>query len=166
MTLVAYIVAAMLFWVPAKWQPEDEAETLARYESIASDVVEVVQRPDEPPLFADDDAERTKTAMLVTVIAASEGAFWKRVDEGHCRATECDGGQAFTLWQFHPGMGLAFDGDGWRYDWNGFHGRDFIADRKLAIRMVLHLLRGQHTAGWDGHGRRERAASYEREHPR
>jgi hypothetical protein len=163
MSLAAYLLAAMMLWVPAKLQPEGQVAATARYESIAADVAEVVERDDEPAIYG---GSKTLTALVVLSIAKSESAFWKRVDDGECREDECDAGEAVSLWQFHPGIGLAFDGDGWRYDASGYQKKDFIADRKLAARMTLHLLRGPHQAAWDGAPRRDRAVSFAASHQR
>ena len=163
MSLAKFLLLAMLSWVPAKLQPEGAAAATARYESIAADVAEVVERDDEPAIYG---GSKTLTALVVLSIAKSESAYWQRVDEGRCHSEECDRGLAVGMWQFHPGMGLAFDGLGWKYDANGYRAKDFIADRKMTIRMVLHLLRGPHGAGWDGTSRMQRATDFLASHPR
>jgi hypothetical protein len=165
MSLAKYLFIAMVSWLSPAKQPESLEVSTARYESIAADVAEVVSREDEPALFK-NDTDKTKTALLLISMAYFESSYFARVDEGHCLPKECDGGLAFSMWQFHPEMGLAFDGDKWKYDANGWHGKDFIADRKLTIRMVLHLLRGPHTSGWGEGKRKEKAMTYFSKNPR
>jgi hypothetical protein len=163
MSLAKFFLIAMVLWVPPRFQPEGEAAALERYEAIAADVAEVVERDDEPAV----DGSPALTGLVVLSMAADESAFAQRVDEGHCLPKECDHGRAATMWQIHADCGLAFDGVGWRYDCSeGFRNADLVADRKRTIRMVLHIRRGTHDHRWDGPKRRQRAATFEATHPR
>jgi hypothetical protein len=164
--LSAYILAAMNTWVPPEKQPEPLDETRARYASIADDIAAAVERDDEPSLFP-NDPDKTLTGLLVASMAVSESTYFKRVDEGHCLQGECDGGLAFTMWQIHPQCGLAFYDLKWRFDCaHGFRGVDLVTDRQLAVRLVLHIIRGPHDGRWNGGERLSRAQGYAATHPR
>lgn len=163
-SLQDYLVTAMATWVPPGAQPEGEEAARARYAEIASDVASVVSDPSEAPLF-DRDEDRHKTGLLVLSIASLESSYFARVDEGHCLPRECDRGLASTMWQVHFERGIALDGGGWKYDPAGFHPKDALGDRKLAVRIVLHLLRGPHDGLWDGGKRRRRAEEFAVAHP-
>lgn len=162
--LASYLDAAMTAWVPPAAQPEGEDAAKARYAAIAQDVAAVVSDPDEPPLFEGDN-DRHRTALLLLSIASYESSFFARVDEGRCLPRECDAGHAFGLFQVQPARGIALDGDGWRYDSRGFHGRDMVRDRRIAIRVALHLARGPHDPRWTGGDRTARADTWAAAHP-
>lgn len=127
--LVTYLVAAMVAWVPpvAHAWTEPPAEVQARYESIAQDLVSVVQDESEAPLFTGQDA-RTQTALLMLSVASFESSFQKRVDEGVGRG---DGGRSYCLMQIRVGSGVTREG------WTG---RQLIEDRRRCFRAALHLL--------------------------
>jgi hypothetical protein len=74
-------------------------------------------------------------------------------------------GRAYGLFQVQPAQGIALDGGSWRFDRDGFHGRDMVRDRKIAIRVALHLMRGPHDPRWTGGDRAERADAYANAHP-
>lgn len=163
--LAAYLAAATLSWSPAAEHlprthvEADEAAVVAFREAIASDVAEVVEDPNEQPLFP-GDLSKGETIIQIGALAFFEGRFWSYVDDGSCNNAAwkkarghdpllCDGSSAWTLWQLHDGFGtphgwdhgLAFDGDVWRYDSRGYKGRDLVRDRKVAARMALHFAR-------------------------
>jgi hypothetical protein len=122
MQIVAWLVAAMFTWAPAR-----EADT-ARYTEIASDLAEVVYDPAEPPLFPGPDG-RAKTAALLASIAAHESTFRPDVENGHARG---DGGTSWCFMQLHIGSGKTVEG------WTG---GDVTNDRKLCFRAGLHIAR-------------------------
>ncbi|HZU82490.1 MAG TPA: hypothetical protein VE987_06225 [Polyangiaceae bacterium] len=189
--LTAYLLTAMLAWMPTKNQKARETAdaALARYQSIASDVATVALDPAEPPLFKGADG-RTKTALVLLSVAWWESAFRPDVDSGNCKPPECDNGHAFTLWQLHPEDGFIFDGDvytfarnrtpAWRADHASeiFDGAALLRDRKLAAKIALHMMRysvlhsgglGIYT-GENGNGpkakqRMDHALKWLREHP-
>src|ERR1700761_7071563 len=71
-SLVAYLVAAMVGWVPLYAQPNElPDEVMDRYESIARDAATVALDPDEAPLFEGPDG-RTRTALLMLSVASFE----------------------------------------------------------------------------------------------
>lgn len=162
--LASYVDAAITSWVPPRLQPEGEDAARARYAQIASDVVEVVSDPAEQALFAGDE-DRHTTALLVVAIALAESRFSERVDLGNCRPDECDGRRAWSMWQIHPDEGLVLDTPGWRYGADGFHGLDLAADRKVAVRCFLHVVRGRHDHRYDSDARRSVALEYAAAHP-
>ena len=128
-SLVAYLVAAMVAWVPphAHAPVESSAEVQARYRSIANDLALVVMDGGETPLFAGNDA-RAQTALLMLSVASFESSFRKSVDDGFGRG---DGGRSYCLMQIRVGRGVTREG------WSG---RQLIDDRKLCFRAALHLL--------------------------
>jgi hypothetical protein len=196
--LATYIVTAMLSWSPVKdhtTRGESEAEVLARYDAIALDDATVALDPDETTLFPADPS-KAETALLVASMGFWETRYWKHVDDGLCndhtwraehkRPLECDGGQAWSLWQIHTGFatkrgwdhGLLLEGGEWRYDAAGYKGPELIADRKVAVRVALHMMRKSMRmsgtlCGYTGEAapcpkareRLELATRYFREHP-
>jgi hypothetical protein len=129
-SLVTYLVAAMVAWVPqyAHSPSESPADVQARYESIARDLASVVVDPSETPLFAGRDA-RTQTALLMLSVASFESSFRKSVDDGRGRG---DGGGSYCLMQIRVGHGVTREG------WTG---DQLIHDRTLCFRAALHMLR-------------------------
>jgi hypothetical protein len=129
-SLVAYLVAAMVSWVPVRnqalWEPADAAQ--ARYESIAADAVAVAFDDAETPLFSGPEG-RTQTALLMLAVASFESHYEKKVDEGRGLG---DHGSSYCLMQLHIGKGATREG--WK-------GPDLTADRKLCFRAGLHVLR-------------------------
>lgn len=165
MKLVTYLVAAMLFWSPAKEHaPAPPAETEARYTAIATDIATVVLDENEQTLFP-GDMEKAETGLQVAGMAFFESRFWVYVDDGRCNDRTwrkkhfgeqpiCDGGIAFSLWQIQTRYlaprgralpakldGIALVGDGWEHAPDGYKGRDLLADRKTAARVALHMMR-------------------------
>jgi hypothetical protein len=128
-SLVSYLVAAMLAWVPAYSHAPSESpqHVVERYESIVRDLATVVLDDNESPLFTGADG-RTETALLMLSVASFESSFSKRVDEGVRRG---DRGLSYCLMQIHVGNGLTREG------WTG---QQLIEDRKLCFRAALHIL--------------------------
>ena len=134
-SLVSYLVAAMLAWVPphAHASLESRDHVLARYESIARDVVSVALDETEAPVFEGPDS-RTETALLMLAVASYESSFSKRVDEGVRRG---DNGHSYCLMQIHVGQGATREG------WSA---RQLIEDRRLCFRAALHILQASFLA--------------------
>jgi hypothetical protein len=128
-SLVAYLVAAMVGWVPlhsqAQWESADDAQ--ARYESIARDAASVAFDDAETPLFSGPEG-RMQTALLMLSVASYESYYMKKVDDGRGRG---DGGGSYCLMQLHIGNGATREG--WK-------GADLTSDRKLCFRAGLHVL--------------------------
>lgn len=164
-----YILGAMLVWAPVNRQfvrdengklvQEDPAQVMARYNSIAEDFSAVAQDVDEPPLFTGANG-RVKTALQEASVASLESAFQKFVDDGSCndpsyvadaRGT-CDSHSSFTILQIKPYTGLMFR-DRWmtqamyndkrakEHPEEVWTGKRLIADRRMAIKVGLHLMR-------------------------
>jgi hypothetical protein len=129
-SLVAYLVAAMVGWVPVYAQPDHETrdEVIDRYESIARDAATVALDPDETPLFDGPDG-RARTALLMLSVASFESGYRKRVDDGRGRG---DNGHSFCLMQIRVGTGATREG------WTG---PDLVEDRTRCFRAALHILR-------------------------
>ena len=110
----------------------------ARRTSIANDIATVTLS--EERAFK-DDANGQKTALLLTSIADHEtGRSWAAwIDDGSCNRSgwraahqklmkkwDCDGGQAFSMWQLHVAP---------------THGRTMAVNRQEAIRTALQYIR-------------------------
>lgn len=173
--LAAYVLAAMLAWLPPAQQtevvlapvdqkPAAEAAQRARYEAIAIDLAAAVERDDEPAVF-ENDPDKRKTALLLAAIAFYESSYSARIERNECHVDECDGGAAIGMFQLHMGGGIAFDGVAWKQDPKGLHPKDVLADRVLFARLVLHVIRGWHSSGYAEGKRRRRVLDYVSAHP-
>ena len=134
-SLVSYLVAAMISWVPLYAQPSAESPAVSQlhYESIARDVASVVLDEAEPPLFDGPDA-RAQTALLMLSVASFESAYRVKVDEGGHRG---DNGHSYCLMQIHVGDGKTREG------WSG---SELLQTRTLCFRAALHLLHASFNA--------------------
>jgi hypothetical protein len=131
-TLSAYIVTAMVAWMPLKVHyREGEAAARERYEAIARDIATVALDEAETPLFAGEDG-RTQTALLVASIASYESYFRADVDNGKARG---DHGVSWCLMQVQVHGKTA---EGWT-------GEELIQDRTRCIRAGLHRIRQSFT---------------------
>lgn len=166
-TLVLYLLKAMLSWIPlANFAPVSTEHTMARYTSIAESIADVTLDTTETavlPSHTSDDGI-LGNALLLASVAAFEGGYHEYVDDGSCndhawrlanpeviRRGGCDGGHAWTIWQIHTMGGLVLTGQyvtGYMYvDDARQHpetivtGPRMIADRKLAARTALHIMR-------------------------
>lgn len=128
-SLVTYLVAAMIAWVPVKAQAESPEDTMARYESIARAAASVAFDPSEEPLFVGPDA-RIQTALFMLSIASFESSYQRTVDLGAGRG---DHGRSYCLMQIRVGDGTTHEG------WTG---RQLVTDRTLCFRAALHILHG------------------------
>ena len=104
-------------------------EAQQRYESIAEDITAVAMDEAEPPLFT-GPAAREATAALLSTIAWHESGFRKDVD--NCRGTysKGDAGRSISLLQVMSGP-----------NYEGHSATEICEDRRLAIRLGLHVLR-------------------------
>ena len=129
-SLVTYLVAAMVAWVPFYAHPRTESseDVRARYESIAHDISSIALDESEAPLFDGPNA-RAETALLMLSVASFESSFRKTVDDGIGRG---DGGRSYCLMQIRVGHGVTREG------WTG---AQLIEDRKRCFRAALHMLR-------------------------
>ena len=129
-SLVAYLVAAMIGWVPLHVHaPTESADDAGkRYESIARDVVSVAFDDSESPLFSGPEG-RTQTALLMLSVASYESGYRVKVDDGRGLG---DHGHSYCLMQVRVGTGVTREG------WSG---KDLVTDRRLCFRAALHILR-------------------------
>jgi hypothetical protein len=134
-SLVTYLVAAMMTWVPLNAQPRSESPetSQAHYESIARDLASVVWDESEQPLFDGPDA-RAETALLMLSIASFESSYQVKVDDGNHRG---DNGHSYCLMQIHVGDGKTREG------WTG---GDLVANRTMCFRAALHILHASFNA--------------------
>jgi hypothetical protein len=134
-SLVTYLVAAMISWVPLYAQPSTESPATSQqhYESIARDVASVVLDDAELPLFEGPDA-RAETALLMLSVASFESSYHVKVDEGGHRG---DNGRSYCLMQIHVGDGKTREG------WTG---SELISNRTLCFRAALHMLHASFNA--------------------
>ena len=100
-----------------------------RYESIAEDISAVAMDENEPPLFK-GPAGREATAVLLSAVAWHESAFRKDVDICKGVRSKGDKGRSAGLLQVMKGR-----------NYEGHSQTEICQDRRLAIRLGLHVLR-------------------------
>jgi hypothetical protein len=105
----------------------EEAER--RYEELAADIAEVAFDENEPPLF-DGPAGREATALLLTAVAWHESGFRKDVETCHGPLAKGDDGRSIGLFQIMRGSNR-----------QGYSAKQICSDRKLQVRLGLHVLR-------------------------
>jgi hypothetical protein len=108
---------------------EPLADAQTRYESIAEDISAVVMDETEPPLFT-GPAAREATGVLLSAIAWHESGFRKDVDVCKGLRSKGDNGRSVGLLQVMAGP-----------NYEGHSAREICEDRRLAIRLGLHVLR-------------------------
>jgi hypothetical protein len=129
-SLVAYLVAAMIGWVPLHVHAPAESidDARARYESIARDAIAVAFDESESPLFSGPEG-RTQTALLMLSVASYESGYRVKVDDGRGLG---DHGHSYCLMQVRVGTGVTREG------WTG---HDLVSNRQLCFRAGLHIAR-------------------------
>lgn len=159
---VTWLVTAMKTWSPDYLMPHKD---VSHYESVAQDVFDVVTDPAEPALpLAGADPTKVKTMLQVLGVARMESSFWPSVDDGTCNGLHpektddidllkkagmnCDSKAAWSLWQIHTdfpyskGLWLTAEGITTMGGTGpAITGPDLIKNRKLAVRVALHLMR-------------------------
>jgi hypothetical protein len=108
---------------------EPLTDAVERYESIADDISSVAMDEAEPPLFT-GPAAREATAALLSAIAWHESGFRKDVDACHGGYSKGDSGRSISLLQVMSGP-----------NYEGHSSTEICEDRRLAIRLGLHVLR-------------------------
>jgi len=130
---------------------ETQEESVARYQSIAHDVVAVVYDPATKPLFKGPDG-RARTVSVILSIMFHESSFMKNVDYGLGKYAKGDGGRSVCMMQIKVGAGRTMP---WNTVWDrpikwndreeeifrGYTGDELIQDRKLCISEGLKILR-------------------------
>jgi hypothetical protein len=157
--MIAWIVSMILtaapmekpaYYADAKETQEERAD---RYNSIATDLLDVAYDAQEAPLFKGPDG-RAKTAALLLSIASFESGFRKDVDIGVGEKSKGDHGRSWCLMQVqlgeansagHTPTRIVLTPDG-TYDWaytldKGLGGEDLVQDRKSCFRAALHIVR-------------------------
>ena len=125
----------------------------ARYESIASDVSEVVYDPSEAPLFRGPQGRVMTSSVIMATMRYESGGFRKDVDHGIGDHAKGDGSASWCLMQVNLSpvskdgtthTRIILDPDGmfhYVYNGTGFGGEDLVRDRKTCIRVALHIMR-------------------------
>lgn len=132
-------------------------DATARYDSIASDIAEVVYDTNEAPLFKGPDG-RIRTVGVILSIMLHESGFRKDVDNGQGALAVGDGGRSWCMMQVqlgranasgHTNQRIILDADTFSYAFDGktgFGGEDLVRDRKTCIRVGLHIIRKSFTS--------------------
>jgi hypothetical protein len=163
-TIIAWVVAFLVTNAPPgapQYIPEAKEsadETVARYDSIAHDLVEVVYDENEPPLFKGEHG-RAKTIAILESIAWHESgkALRKDVDTGEGRRARGDSGGSVCLMQINVGKGrtpryntvkkrFAYRGDPESELIEGYTADELLSDRKKCFLTGLRLARESFTA--------------------
>jgi hypothetical protein len=109
--------------------PETEDEATARYETIADDVTAVAMDESEAPLFS-GPAGREATGLLLAAVAWHESGYRRDVDQCEGHLARGDHGHSVGLLQIFSGP-----------NYEGHTAKEICEDRRLAIRLGLHVLR-------------------------
>lgn len=130
---------------------ESQAEAMARYDSIAQDLVDVVYDPATTPLFKGPDG-RSRTVTILLSLALYESGFMKNVDQGVGKFARGDHGNSWCLLQLNVGSGRTIR---WNAKFDravkytddpadiveGFTGPEMVQDRKKCFIAGLRNLR-------------------------
>jgi hypothetical protein len=137
--ITLWLLSALLSWTPAQGKSQERTDKL---NSIATNIVDVTYH--EPTTFRGPYAH-AHMALLVGAVGARESRFEDRIQEGHCKRGECDGGHAYCYMQIHPysGIELLEDDREFMHSSRGFAGRDLLgADGvKECIHVGAHMIR-------------------------
>ncbi len=124
---------------------------LARYRSIADDLIQVIYDPSTPPLFRDANG-RARTVSVVLGIMLHESGFMRQVDFGLGKAGLGDHGKSFCSLQLKVGKDRTIKWNT-KYNrppkwndpkdeiFNGYTGKELVANRRLCISEGLKLMR-------------------------
>ncbi len=132
---------------------ETKEDALARYASIAKDLIEVVYDPDNKPLFGGSNG-RARTVSVMLAVALYESGFGKHVDFGIGKFGRGDAGKSWCLLQINIGSGRVWPG-GWNLKesrpWKpgddlkdrvqGASGPEMVQDRRLCFKEALRSMR-------------------------
>ena len=139
--MVVWLAAALLHFTP---QPATDSRRI-EVEGVAREMLAESFAAAENPLFPGKQA-RSRTALLEASIASFESQIRWDVQQGHCRAHECDHGRASCWNQIQPGpTGLLLTDDGmWGYAKRGQEGAITAAeliDPMMCIEAGIHFAR-------------------------
>jgi hypothetical protein len=162
--IIAWVVAFLVTNAPPgapQYIPEAREsadETVARYDSIAEDLVDVVYDPDEPPLFKGEHGRAETMAILESIAWHESGKALRRdVDLGIGHRARGDGGGSVCLMQINVGKGrtprynvvkkrFEYKGDPENELIQGYTADELLNDRKNCFRTGLRLARESFTA--------------------
>jgi len=134
---------------------ETKVDALERYESIASDIVEVIYNKNTKPLFKGANG-RARTVSIVLGIMLFESGFGRNVDFGVGKFARGDKGNSWCLMQLNVGKGRPWTRAGgwnivherpWRYGDKkedlipGASGAEMVKDRRLCFTEGLRLVK-------------------------
>lgn len=152
-TLVAWIFTILVTIAPPSQRAnsyieeaqETEADALARYESIATDIVLVAYDADEKPILNVGPYSRAHSAVMIATTYYYEGGFRKDIDYGHGEWARGDGGKSWCMGQINLGKRQIKTEDGWiedsaRRTLEGWSGRDLVEDREKCVRVTRRIL--------------------------
>ena len=153
MNLSTYILTAILYLSPLheNLYAEDPSTRLPRYQSMSQDIAEVVEDPEELPVFTGKFA-REKTAILIVSMADHESNYDKNVDTGKKRGLK---GEVCFL-QIIPNM---------KHTKFNYTAEYLLGDRKNCIRSALAIVRGADCGGSLPHRLRSYASGRCSKHP-
>ena len=137
--LVLWMVQAMAAWTSGR---ELTPAREAHLEMTAREALTVAFADGAATLYADTYA-RSRSALLMTSVAARESGFDPRIQRHECRGEECDSGNAYCYMQIHleTGVVLSETGDWW-FDAkavDAIHADD-LADPASCFRVGEHML--------------------------
>lgn len=156
-TVIAWIVSFIVATAPPdrpqfiKESKETKEEALARYDSIAKDVIDVVWADPQPPIFSGPNG-RARTVAVILSIMSHESGFRKDVDLGLGKSAKGDGGHSWCLMQLNIGDGRtatwntvkgreAYPADPESEVAQGWTGKELVTDRKKCITAGLRVIR-------------------------
>jgi len=162
MTPKMMAMAAWVFQVMIKISPIDKSiehehvkETYAqaeqRYHEIADAITEVTLDEDEPSLEWHDYDKKKTLALVIATAHRESGNFAREVDFGIGIEGVRDHGNSWCMMQINlpPGRRhINLDGRKYKYDPNGWSGRDLVEDRKRCFKVGLHVLRAHWFQCW------------------
>jgi hypothetical protein len=135
--IVSWLLTALLSWTPVEGKSD---ERVAKLTSIAEDIVDVVYH--EPVTFKGPYGH-AHMALLVGAVGARESRYQDRIQEGHCKPGECDGGRASCYMQIHVNSGIELLEDGREIDFgqSGFTADDLLNSQRDCIHVGVHMIR-------------------------
>jgi hypothetical protein len=129
-----WILSVLLWLLPLnrqyRWDatPESQADRLARFESIAADLADVV----EAEAQGQTERQKKKIASFAMALAYYESGFYLAVDKGIGKHGRGDYGKSYCLMQLNVGKGKTIEG------WTG---EELLADRKKCFTSGIRAFR-------------------------
>src|SRR6202142_1696989 len=131
--IAMWLLNALLSWTPIEGKSPDR---VAKLTAIAEDVYH------EPATFKGPYAH-AHMALLVGAVGARESRYQDRIQEGHCKPGECDGGRASCYMQIHVNSGIELLEDGREigFGQSGFTADDLLNSQRDCIHVGVHMIR-------------------------